>query len=212
MLFGKLLGCAGGTHLEAHDVGVGCRCQCNIAFADGTYGFVYHIHLHFLGRKFEQCVAKCFVTTCHVGLNDDVEFVEAAESLAASDVFECDAFLCLQALFALQLFALRGYFAHFLLGVHHIELVAGGRSAVQAKHEHRGRWSGFFHALVALVEHGFHLTEVCTCQDVIAHMECTVLNEHCGHIAATLVERRLDDAAHCVAVRVGFEFEQVGFE
>ena len=51
-----------------------------------------------------------------------------------------------------------------------------------------------------------------TRQQNVAHMERAVLHEHRSHVAAPLVERRLDDRTGRLAVGVGFQIEHVGFQ
>ena len=70
----------------------------------------------------------------------------------------------------------------------------------------------FLDANAALIEEGFDASGVGTGHDDVALVQGTVGNEDGGDVAATLVERTLDDGADGTTLRVGFELEEVGFE
>ncbi len=53
---------------------------------------------------------------------------------------------------------------------------------------------------------------MCSGEYGIAHTQCAVLHEHGSDIAATLVERRLDDRASGVAFGVSLEFKHLSLE
>ena len=108
--------------------------------------------------------------------------------------------------------SLGGYLAGFLLGVQHMEGVAGCRSTVETEDDGRGGRAGVVDALVALVEHGLNASPACAGNHDVALMERSVAYEHSADIAAPLVERRLDDRTRTLAVGVGLEVEHIGFE
>ena len=114
--------------------------------------------------------------------------MELAQGAAAADVLEADTVLGAAALLALQLLALVGNLACLLVGVHHVELVTGRGSAIQTQDQCRGRRTALGDADVALVEHGLDLAEVSTGQHDITHVERTVVDEHGGDVATSLVE------------------------
>ena len=115
-------------------------------------------------------------------------------------------------MFALQLFALGGYFASFLFGVEYVEDVSGRRCAVQTQYQCRTCGAGFLDALVALVEHCFDPAEVVAGQDDVTYAKRSVLHQYGGYVTATFVEGRFDDAARGLAVRVGLKVKHLGLE
>ena len=113
---------------------------------------------------------------------------------------------------ALQLLAFVSNIACLLLSSHHVELITCLWCAIKTKNQTWFARKGLLDTLSTLVEHGFDLTMIDTCEDNITMMERTILHEHSSHIATTFVERRLDDRALGTAVWIGFEFEHLGFE
>ena len=67
-------------------------------------------------------------------------------------------------------------------------------------------------ALVTLVEHGLDAAVACSGYHVVAYAQCSVAYKHRRHISAALVERRLDNAARSLAVRIGLEVEHLCLE
>ena len=84
--------------------------------------------------------------------------MEITQCQTASDFIQCQHLLSTQALFTLQLFTLIGNFTGFLFGINHMESITCGRSTIQPQNQYRLRRTGFFNALVAFIEHSFHLT------------------------------------------------------
>ena len=115
-------------------------------------------------------------------------------------------------MFALQLFTLVSNLTCFLFGVHHMERVARRRCAIQTQDGGRFGRPDFFHALVTLVEHGFHTAVIRTGQHDVAHVQRSVGHEHRGHITTSFVQGRFDDGPRGLTVRVGFQVEHLGFE
>ena len=138
--------------------------------------------------------------------------MELAECDAVGNIVERELLLRAQTLFALQLQSFVGDVASFLLGVEHVESVAGGRGTVQTENDARFGGLGLSDALVALVEHRFDASVRGSCDDVVADFQCSVRHEHGGNIAATLVQRRFDDGTRRLAVWIGFQFEHFGLE
>ena len=141
----------------------------------------------------DERVGQSLDRAVNVTLDDDVELMEVAYGTAASDFLEGSALVGAQTEFALELLALVGYFACLLLCLHDIKCVACGGGTVKSEYEGRSCGARFLDALVALIEHGLYFSEMCTGKYYVAHMECAVLNKYVGYVAATLVERRLDD-------------------
>ena len=146
------------------------------------------IDLNLVGRELDQRIAQRLNRTVHIALDDDIQFMEVAESQPSAHFVQRQHLLGTQALFALQLLTFVGNFAGFLIGIEHMEGVTGSRSTVQTQNQHRFGRSCLFETLVALVEHGLHLTIGSSGQHDVAHMEGTVGHEDGGHIAAALVE------------------------
>ena len=170
------------------------------------------IDLYLLGRHLEERVAQSLHATVGVSLDDEVQLLERAEGDAVAYVGQREACLRAQALLALELLALVGNLSCLLLGLHHVERVAGGGRSVESEYYCGFCRAGFLHALVALVEHGLDASVARSGDDDIAHFQRSVAYEHRRHVAAALVERRLDDGAGGAAVRVGFQVEHLSFE
>ncbi len=96
-----------------------------------------HVDAHLGGGELDERVAQGLYRAVHVAFHHQIELVEIALGHLVVDVVEAGELLGALLLFALQLFAARGNFAGFLLGVHHVEGVAGGGSAVQTEHQYR---------------------------------------------------------------------------
>ena len=138
--------------------------------------------------------------------------MELAQCDAVGDFVETHGLRGAQRLLALQLRALVGYLACLLLALHHVEGVACGRSTVQTQDDGGLSRACTLDALVALVEHGLDLAPCRTGNDHVALTERTVADEHRRDIATTLVERRLDDAARGLTIRIGLQVEHLSFE
>ena len=116
------------------------------------------------------------------------------------------------ALHAGQLFAFVGDFACRAVVVHDVERVAGLRRAVQSEHLYGRRGTCRFDLLAVLVEHGLHAAGVGSREDHVAHAERAALHQDRRHVAAALVERRLDDRSLRLFVGVGFQVEHLGLQ
>ncbi len=176
------------TDVETHDDGVGSGCEQHIAVGDGTDGTVNDIDLDILGGEFDERVAEGFHGTIHVALDDDVEFLEVADSETASDFIESDVLLGADGLLALQLLALVGNLACLLFGGQDVELVARLRRAVETEDKARFTRECLGDFLSALVEHRLDFAVVGAREDDVAHVERAVADEDSSHIAAPFVE------------------------
>ncbi len=145
--------------------------------------------MHFGGGELDKRVAESLDGTVDVAFDDDVEFLEGAESLTACDIIECESLGCAHAEFALQLLAFVGYFTGLLFGVKHVECIACGGGAVKAENQGRFGRACLFDALVALVEHGFDFTIMCSGKYDVAYTEGAVLHKYGGNVATAFVER-----------------------
>ena len=153
-LLSQLACCGRRAHLEAHDDSVGSIGECNVALRDLTYCLVDNVHLDLLCRHLDERVGESLDRAVGVTLNDDVKLLERTEGDAVRDIREGETLLCAQALLALQLQTLVGDVACLLLGVEHVERVAGCRRTVQAEDDSWLSRTCRLYALVALVEHG----------------------------------------------------------
>ena len=104
------------------------------------------------------------------------------------DVAERKALLRAQALLTLQLQTLVGNVSGLLLGVEHMELVASRGGSVQTQYD--GWFCGLhiIYSLVTFIEHSLDTTKARTRNDYIAHMQCTIADQHRTHIATPLIE------------------------
>lgn len=150
--------------------------------------------------------------TVHIGLDDDVEFLEVSDSQTATDLLESDVLLGADRLLALQLLTLVSNLACLLLGRQYVELVTGLRRTVETEDRTRLTRANLLDALAALVEHGLDTTVVGAGQHDVAHMERTVLDEQRAYVAASLVERGLDDRTLGATLGIGLEVEHLGLQ
>ncbi len=162
------------------------------------------IDLDILGGEFEQGVGQCLYRAVHIALDDDIQFLEVADSQASSDLFQADMLLGTDRLLTLQLLTLVGNLARLLFGGEDIEFVARLRRTVQTEYGTRFARQYLFYLLPTLVEHRFDASVVGTCQHDITDMERTVCHQQCCYIAAPLVERGLNNGTFSATLRVCF--------
>ena len=147
-----------------------------------------NVHLYLFGRQLDQRVAQRLDRTVHVTLHDDIQFVEVTQCQTTAYFVQRQHLLCTQTLLTLQLFTFVGNLTRFLFSFNYMEGVTGSGSTVQAQNQSRFRRTCLFHALVAFIEHGFHLTVTCTCKHNVTHLQCTVGHQYRSHIATTFVQ------------------------
>ena len=87
----------------------------------------------------------------------------------------------------------------------------GFRNAVQAQELYGHGGTGFLEALAFFVNQGANAAPKLAADNDIAHMQGAFANEHGGGRTARS-EAGLDHIAFGAAIRVGFQFEQVGLE
>ena len=97
--------------------------------------------------------------------------MELTQGDAVRDVVERELLLRAQTLFALQLQTLVGNLTSLLLGLEHMECVAGSRGSVQAEDDARLGGLGLLDALVTLVEHSLDTSPSSTSDDVITNLQ-----------------------------------------
>ena len=90
---------------------------------------------------------------------------------------------------------------------HHRELVAGLRSAAEAKHLDRNRRAGFRDLLAAIVDQRANLAPSAARDNDIANAQRAALDQHRANRAAPVLEHGLDDDAFRLPVRVGLELQ-----
>ena len=116
-------------------------------------------------------------------------------------------FLGLETLDTLELLALVRHFPCAAFILHDIEGVAGLRGSVEAEHQYgRGGRCGRY-LLAPFVEHGLYLAGIDARYHRVAYVQCAVLYEQGGYVAASLVECRFDDRTGGFPVGIGFEFK-----
>ncbi len=209
---GHLASRTGRTNVEAHDDGIGSGSEHDVGVADGTYGTMDDVDLDILGGELDERVLDSLDGTVHIGLDDDVEFLEVSDSQTATDLLESDVLLGADRLLALQLLTLVSNLACLLLGRQYVELVTGLRRTVETEDRTRLTRANLLDALAALVEHGLDTTVVGAGQHDVAHMERTVLDEQRSYVAASLVERGLDDRTLGATLGIGLEVEHLGLQ
>ena len=91
------------------------------------------VDLDLVGRELEQRVAECLHRTVHVGLDDDIEFLEVAQCNAAANLVEGHMLLCAQTQLALQLCTAVGDVLGLLLVFGDVEGVASLTSTCKSK-------------------------------------------------------------------------------
>ena len=100
----------------------------------------------------------------------------------------------------------------FLLVGHGKELVTSVRRAIQAQDFHWNGRPGVFDLLAGLVGHGANLTEEGTSNHHLTLTQCAILDQHCGHGAATTLQAGLDDHTFRRCVRRGLELKDFGLQ
>ena len=100
----------------------------------------------------------------------------------------------------------------FLLAFEDVEFVTGVRGTVQSEDGDRSRGAGLLQGLAALVGHGADLAAVLTGQHGVAYAERAGGDDEVGHVSTAFVKAGFDDGADRALLRIGLEFEQLGFE
>ena len=170
------------------------------------------VHLYLLGGEIDERVGEGLYGAVHITLDDDVEFLHAAHGDTCANLLQSDAVLGADTLLTLQLQSLVGYLAHLLLAVHHVEGVACLRRTVQTQQRGSPRRAYALDLAAALVGEVLHTTVACAGNHVVADVQRAVAHQDGGHIAASPVERRLDNGAGGLAVGVGLQLQHVGLQ
>ncbi len=171
-------------------------------------GAEQHPHLHFaLGQLFQGAEDR-LDAALHIGLEDQVEFLELAFAGLArhrGQGHPAGGHLLGQAGGP----GLVGPVAHhgaggLLVGIH-LKLVPGGGHFAEAEGFDRIGGGGFLDPFAAVIHHGPHLAEHRTGRQHVAGPQGAVLHQQGGHRTLGLVEVGLDHGAAGHAIRVGLE-------
>ena len=115
-------------------------------------------------------------------------------------------------LFAAKLLATCCHIAGFGIRFHFVEDVSGVRQSVETGDLSRHGWSGRVHTITTFIEHGSHASGKLTADEDVAYVECTLLHDDRHNITTPLINVCFDDRCTSVAIGVGLEFKDVGFE
>src|SRR3546814_8918635 len=97
--------------------------------------------------------------------------------------------------------AVLGDLAGAALVLHHREVVAGQRRAIEAEHLDRGRRAGFLDLFVAFVHQGPHAAPLAAGNEDVADLESAALHQNGGDRPAAALQPGFDDDALGHAVR-----------
>ena len=171
-----------------------------------------HINLDLLCSEIDKRVGESLYRTIDVALDDDIEFFNTTHGDTRSDLLESDTVLGTYALLALQLQTFVGNLARLGLRIHHVESITGLRRTVESQQSGSPRRTDRLNLAATLIGKVFHTSVACAGNNGVANAERTIADENGCHIATTFVERRLDNRAGSLAVRVGLEFEHIGLK
>ena len=183
--------------------------KVDIAFTHGANRAVDDIERYLVRFNLAERFHDRFTGTLRVGLYNHLQCLGRCGVDGVKNIFQChtrDA--------ALEFFHVRGIAAFFskvargFLVVHHVELITGFRHSIQAQQlEGVGR-RGLLHAASVFINQRARFPVKLAANDNVAHLECAFAHEHSGYRAA-LFHARLDHVAHCAAIRIGLELEQL---
>ena len=194
-----------GTDVEAHDDGVGGGGQHNIALRDTANGAVDNLHLNFLVGKLHKGRADCLGRSAHVGLNDDVEFLNAFLDLA-EQILQIYLGGGVERIVLRLLTALIRQGSCHSLVLNGVELVTGLRNLGQTDDLNGNGRTCLRDGLTAVVQHSAYTANGGTGDHDIACVQCTVLHDDGGNGAAALIQFRLDHDTLGTAGGIGFQF------
>ena len=164
-----------------------------------------YLHLNFLIGKLHKGCANCLGRSAHVGLHDDIQFLNAfldlAEQILQIHLGGGVERIVLRLLTAL----IRQSSCHSLI-LNGVELVTGLRHLGQTNDLNGNGGTGFLDGLTAVVQHSAYTANGGTGNHDIACVERTVLYDDGGNGAAALIQLRLDNDTLGAAGGVGLQF------
>ncbi len=197
-----------GPHMEPDDDRARSLGEQDVALRNGADAAVHDLHLHLTGRELLEGIGKRFGRTALVGLDEDAQRPPFSAGRVFDEVLERHAPGCAPALrLAVQpLTALRDLTRRAGV-VHHEELVACHRHALDAEDLHRDGRTGLLHRIAPLVEQRPDASRVHAADEVVTHMQRPALHEHRGHRALPGVQLRFDDRPGRGSVGIRLEIE-----
>ena len=209
---GGLTGGGVGADVEADDDGVEGAGQVDVVLGDGAGSGVQHAHADFVVGELLHGLLDGLDGALHVCLDDQVQ----RGLLAGLQVGE-------QALHAhlghgslagsLQLgLALLGDLTGQVIVTNGDHLITRGGHLVEAHDLHRHGGAGFLDLLAAVVDQRTHTAGGHAGDDVVAHAQGTILQQHGGQRTTGLVQLRLDDNAAAQTVGVGAQLHGFGLQ
>jgi hypothetical protein len=105
---------------------------------------------------------------------------------------------------------------HDLLGLggvgDHLEIVACFGHGLQPQDLDGRGWLGLADLFSAIVQHGAHFAEDRAADEIVAHMQGPVADQHGGHRPAAAIQLGLQHIPHGRACGIGFQILQIGHE
>src|SRR5437016_2519339 len=206
-----------GLDVEADDHRLRGRAQHHVAFGDVADRRVDDVDRNLRGGQFRQRHLQRLHRAMHIRLDDDLQDLGLVLLALGQDVVDGELVALRQVLLALLLQAVLGDDRGGLLILHHVEVVAGGGSAVEAEYFHGKARRNVVDPLAVLVHHRPDAAVVDAGDDGVPDAQRSVLDEDGRDGTTTLLELRLDDRAGGRLVRVRlqlhhFRLEQDGLE
>src|SRR5258706_784195 len=195
------------SHVEADDDGVGCGSQQNVTFVDRSQGGAQHTDSDALIGKFLNHVCQHLGGAAHIGLHNDVEFLDFAFLQ-----------LLVQLLQRYSAGLGHGHIAGLgfaidddLLGLAGIgdklERIADFGQGIEAQDFSGHRRNSGAQGLDAIVEHGADLADNRSADEIIADVQRAVAHDHRGHRASAAIKLCFENRADGGPVRIGLEIQ-----
>ena len=159
----------------------------------------------FVVRQFVQRAFDGFDRTLNVGLDDDRQVFGFARFNLVEHLFHRRFGALDQLGVAFFLNAVVGDFLGLRFAFHHVEVVAGGRGALQTDDFDRSGRSGFENLVSVFVEHGADVSPFLAGNDDVADFQGAFLYQQSGNRTAAFFHFGLDDGTAGLAGRIGFE-------
>ena len=187
------------------------RCQLDVRSGDAADAARDDLDLHLVGGEFGQRIPQRLVAALHVCLDQHCDDTGLGLTHRREHVANRRSLLRKLDVAELAL-AIQRDFTRLALALRAEQFVTGIRRPGQTEHDHRHRGLRLGDWLAGFVEHGADPTKLLAGDDWITELQRALLDEHRGHGAATLLDRRLDDQARREASLRRAQFEHLGLQ
>src|SRR5215470_6710882 len=211
-LSGHLFGARFGPNVEADDHGgLSFRRarQERVRFGDRADAGMDHADFNLVRREPRQNLFDGLDRALRVRLEDDQQFLDLAGRHPLAQLIQAARRRALQARGARIGLAAVGNLMRLRHVGDDLEQVARRRRAFQSDHFDRRSRGGLFHAPASIVEQRADSAEVLAGDERIADAQRAVLDQRRRHRASPAVELRFEHRASRLAIRIGFEVENV---